>query len=202
MKAHELPEHECSFFFFFFFCWIVKTCDLYLLQLSSGFPTESINGFYPNGNFSTFGNQNQGVFMHYGSLNYLPNGRLWNGNQKFKTRQNFRREGEIEELTRGPRSNIRNDSSKLSGEPEQPEQIIQKDKYNLDDFQAEYENAKFYVIKSYSEDDVHKCVKYDVWSSTPNGNKKLDAAFRDAEAKAIETGSKYPVFLFFSVSPV
>jgi hypothetical protein len=36
--------------------------------------------------------------------------------------------------------------------------------------------------------------------STPNGNKKLDAAFRDAEAKAIEKSNKYPIFLFFSVS--
>jgi len=28
--------------------------------------------------------------------------------------------------------------------------------------------------------------KYDIWSSTPIGNKKLDAAFSDVEAKASE----------------
>ncbi|KAH7850548.1 hypothetical protein Vadar_034733 [Vaccinium darrowii] len=50
------------------------------------------------------------------------------------------------------------------------------------------------------EDDIHKCIKYDVWSSTPNGNRKLDAAFHDAEAKTIETGTKCPIFLFFSVN--
>ncbi|KAL0335276.1 UNVERIFIED_CONTAM: YTH domain-containing protein ECT4 [Sesamum radiatum] len=66
--------------------------------------------------------------------------------------------------------------------------------------QIEYDDAKFYVIKSYSEDDVHKCIKYDVWSSTPNGNRKLDAAFREADAKTSETGTKCPVFLFFSVN--
>ncbi|CAH1445232.1 unnamed protein product [Lactuca virosa] len=52
---------------------------------------------------------------------------------------------------------------------------------------TKYEQAKFYIIKSYSEDDVHKCVKYDVWSSTPNGNKKLDIAFLEAEGKRRET---------------
>jgi hypothetical protein len=42
--------------------------------------------------------------------------------------------------------------------------------------------------------------KYDVWSSTPIGNKKLDAAFSDVEAKASEKSSKYQIILFFSVS--
>jgi len=77
---------------------------------------------------------------------------------------------------------------------------ICRDQYNLPDFQTDYEEAKLYIIKSYSEDDVHKSIKYDVWSSTPNGNKKLDAAFCDAEAKASEKSSKYPIFLFFSVN--
>lgn len=58
-----------------------------------------------------------------------------------------------------------------------------RDEYNLQDFQTDYEDAKLCIIKSYSEDDIHKSIKYDVWSITPNGNKKLDAAFRDAEAK-------------------
>lgn len=160
---------------------------------------ENFHGFYNAGKFSSYGNQNQGAFMHY-PMNYHPNARIWNGNQRFKLRQNFRREGENEELTRGPRANTKGDASKLSGEHEQREQMIQRDKYNLEGFQSEYENAKFYVIKSYSEDDVHKCVKYDVWSSTPNGNRKLDDAFHVAETKATEVGSKYPVFLFFSVN--
>lgn len=72
--------------------------------------------------------------------------------------------------------------------------------YNLPDFQTDYEDAKFFVIKSYSEDDVHKSIKYSVWSSTINGNKKLDAAFRDAETKTLKDGKKRPIFLFFSVS--
>ncbi|URD95989.1 YT521-B-like family domain containing protein [Musa troglodytarum] len=58
------------------------------------------------------------------------------------------------------------------------------------------EYAKFFVIKSYSEDDIHKSIKYNVWASTAYGNKKLDAGYR--EAQGIAGGC--PVFLFFSVS--
>ena len=38
-------------------------------------------------------------------------------------------------------------------------------------FVETYSDAKFFVIKSYSEDDVHKSFKCNVWASTPNGNK-------------------------------
>ena len=49
------------------------------------------------------------------------------------------------------------------------------------------------VIKSYSEDDVHKSIKYGVWASTDTGNRRLDSAYR-------ETGKKGPIYLFFSVN--
>ncbi|KAJ6394896.1 hypothetical protein OIU77_023998 [Salix suchowensis] len=77
---------------------------------------------------------------------------------------------------------------------------MHKEQYNLPDFETEYSNAKFFVIKSYNEDDVHKSIKYDVWASTPNGNKKLDAAFHNAEVVSSETSTKCPIFLFFSVN--
>ena len=53
------------------------------------------------------------------------------------------------------------------------------DEYNRVDFPTSYDHARFFVIKSYSEDDVHKSIKYRVWSSTPNGNKRLDGAYHD-----------------------
>jgi hypothetical protein len=49
------------------------------------------------------------------------------------------------------------------------------------------------VIKSYTEDDVHKSLKYEIWSSTEPGNKRLDKAFK-------ECGGRGPIFLFFSVN--
>jgi hypothetical protein len=48
--------------------------------------------------------------------------------------------------------------------------------------------ASFFVIKSFSEEDVHKAIKYNVWTSTKSGNQTLNNAF--------QTGS--PVYLLFS----
>ena len=80
--------------------------------------------------------------------------------------------------------------------------IIYTDQYNKDDFPIDYVDAKFFVIKSYSEDDVHKSIKYNVWSSTPHGNKKLESAFEDAQKIAAGKPSGCPIFLFFSVSSI
>ncbi|KAK6247933.1 hypothetical protein QUC31_019498 [Theobroma cacao] len=75
---------------------------------------------------------------------------------------------------------------------------IDLDLYNRPDFRTDYENAKFFIIKSFSEDNVHKSIKYNVWASTPHGNKKLDAAYCEAKEKK-ET---CPVFLLFSGAPL
>lgn len=74
--------------------------------------------------------------------------------------------------------------------------IPSKDEYNREDFPEDYSEAKFFVVKSYSEDDVHKSIKYGVWASTCNGNKKLDTAYQEAKEKP----GGCPVFLLFSVS--
>jgi len=73
---------------------------------------------------------------------------------------------------------------------------VKQDEYNRADFVETYTDAKFFIIKSYSEDDVHKSIKYNVWASTPSGNKKLDAAYLEAK----EISSSSPVFMLFSVS--
>ncbi|KAK6131734.1 hypothetical protein DH2020_034531 [Rehmannia glutinosa] len=67
--------------------------------------------------------------------------------------------------------------------------------FNSPDFITDYERAKFFVIKSFSEDNIHKSIKYNVWASTPLGNRKLDAAYREAK----EMEGICPVFLFFSL---
>ncbi|KAJ6758840.1 EVOLUTIONARILY CONSERVED C-TERMINAL REGION 10 [Salix koriyanagi] len=73
---------------------------------------------------------------------------------------------------------------------------VQLDLYNMPDFVTDYENAKFFIIKSFSEDNVHKSIKYSIWASTPHGNKKIDAAYREAKEKE----GNCPVFLLFSVN--
>jgi len=65
---------------------------------------------------------------------------------------------------------------------------------NSPDTTIEYKNARFFVIKSFTEEDVHKCMKYQIWSSTPEGNKRLNEAYAKCVAE------KIPLFLFFSVN--
>jgi hypothetical protein len=63
----------------------------------------------------------------------------------------------------------------------------------LTNFNIHPSYARFFVIKSFSEDDIHKSIKLNVWASTDNGNKKLDAAFKSSHTKG-------PIYLFFSVN--
>ncbi len=65
--------------------------------------------------------------------------------------------------------------------------------YNPATFETRPQFARFFVIKSYTEDDVHKSLKYEIWSSTDPGNKRLDKAFKD-------TAGRGPIYLFFSVN--
>jgi len=53
--------------------------------------------------------------------------------------------------------------------------------------------ARFFVIKSNSEADVHKAIKFGIWSSTSVGNSRLNAAFTEFKGEG-------PIYLFFSVN--
>ncbi|KAK8585941.1 hypothetical protein V6N13_050909 [Hibiscus sabdariffa] len=111
------------------------------------------------------------------------------------------------EQNRGPRTNrsknqlvVKAYTSKAGNSDAEGSIIIYTDQYNKDDFPVDYVDAKFFVIKSYSEDDVHKSIKYNVWSSTPHGNRKLESAFEDAQKISAGKPSSCPIFLFFSVN--
>lgn len=55
--------------------------------------------------------------------------------------------------------------------------FVNREQYNNLDFSISYENVKFFVIKFYSEDDVYKSIKYNVWVSILVGNKRLDVVY-------------------------
>jgi len=65
--------------------------------------------------------------------------------------------------------------------------------YNPKEFDVSAKNARFFVIKSFSEDDIHRSIKFSIWCSTEYGNKRLDGAYREREGKG-------PVYLLFSVN--
>lgn len=162
--------------------------------------------------------------MGYGSSGYdsRTNGRGWvttdnkyrswgRGNSYYYGNEN-NADG-LNELNRGPRAKgTKNQKGNLEDSLEVKEQtgesnvaeageadntcvVPDREQYNKEDFPVDYANAMFFIIKSYSEDDVHKSIKYNVWASTPNGNKKLAAAYQEAQQKP----GGCPIFLFFSV---
>uniref|UniRef100_A0A671T481 YTH domain-containing family protein n=1 Tax=Sinocyclocheilus anshuiensis TaxID=1608454 RepID=A0A671T481_9TELE len=65
--------------------------------------------------------------------------------------------------------------------------------YNPKDFDWNLKNGRVFIIKSYSEDDIHRSIKYSIWCSTEHGNKRLDGAYRTVCAKG-------PLYLLFSVN--
>jgi len=65
--------------------------------------------------------------------------------------------------------------------------------YNQKEFNLPLKGARYFVIKSYSEDDIHRSIKYSIWCSTEHGNKNLDSAYREREGKG-------PVYLLYSVN--
>lgn len=65
--------------------------------------------------------------------------------------------------------------------------------YNPKEFNTSPKAARFFVIKSYSEDDIHRSIKYNIWCSTEHGNRRLDSAYFKGDGQV-------PVYLFFSVN--
>ncbi|KAH1134796.1 hypothetical protein GLYMA_05G166600v4 [Glycine max] len=183
-----------------------------------------INRMYPSKLYGQYGNTVRSG-MGYGTHGYdsRTNGRAWLAvDSKYKTRGrsggyfgygNENADG-LNELNRGPRAKGGKNQKGFAPtilavkgqtlpatlgtdeEKDKTSTILECDQYNKADFPEEYTDAKFFVIKSYSEDDIHKSIKYNVWASTQNGNKKLDAAYQEAQQKPGGT----PVFLFFSVN--
>jgi YTH domain-containing family protein len=56
------------------------------------------------------------------------------------------------------------------------------------------DRSQFFVIKSFSEEDVHKSIKYGLWTSTKSGNYTLNNSFR------ITAQNGGYVYLFFSTN--
>ena len=73
------------------------------------------------------------------------------------------------------------------------ENLTKANDYNPKSFDLSPKSARYFVIKSFSEDDIHRSIKYEIWCSTDHGNKRLDAAFK-------AQNNQGPIFLFFSVN--
>ncbi|KAK1385898.1 YTH domain-containing protein [Heracleum sosnowskyi] len=124
-----------------------------------------------------------------------------NGGSEYNKKSNQLGASSNSSLTsRGPRSQRKEGVSGIPAVDKWMWLLHPRDQYNREDFQTSYDNAKFYVIKSISEDDIHKSIKYNVWSSTNRGNGKLNDVFRGTQDDTTEADSVCPIFLFFSVN--
>ncbi|KAL2320459.1 hypothetical protein Fmac_029428 [Flemingia macrophylla] len=184
------------------------------LELVSGF----INGMYPsNRMYSQYGNTIR-ANSHFGSAAY--GSRMGSANNKLNATgdgygfNHFKKNMDgFSELNKGPRASKSSDNKNIKSlgpvtlllkgqnlpvksDTKEVPVVPNKEQYNGNDFSENYSDAKFFVIKSYSEDDIHKSIKYNVWASTPNGNKKLDAAYQESKEKS----GGCPIFLLFSVN--
>ncbi|CAN4123256.1 unnamed protein product [Withania somnifera] len=183
-----------------------------------------VNRMYPNKYYGRYGNTfSSGMGLGSDQYDSRTSARGWMAvDHRFKSRGrgntfygycNENMDG-LNELNRGPRGKgsknqkgftpvalaVKGQNIPLTvtndAEKDKPSLILDREQYNCQDFPVTYTDPKFFIIKSYSEDDVHKSIKYNVWSSTPNGNKKLDTAYQEAQQKS----GGCPVFLFFSVN--
>ncbi|TVU35513.1 hypothetical protein EJB05_17427 [Eragrostis curvula] len=168
-------------------------------------------GYIPSSKFVMHSNQGKNSVYQSKGINLKESGKSWNSNDKLKARSKLNRHGDCDisnenhtdnsKYSSSPQANLVGlssveDANDCTASPV----TLSMNAYNLPDFVTKYEQALFFVIKSYSEDDIHKSIKYNVWASTPNGNKRLDNAYRHAQERMAERGTKCPVFLFFSVN--
>ncbi|XP_025610054.1 YTH domain-containing protein ECT2 isoform X2 [Arachis hypogaea] len=156
-------------------------------------------GCLPVIKFPTYNQGKSGYLYPNNLLNVKASTKSWVSTDKLKLRSKVN--GSLNEQNQGPRTtNVKGSSVSVGAGSGNASSKIRIDLYNSPEFVTKYDHALFFVIKSYSEDDVHKSIKYNVWASTPNGNKRLDGAFQDAQKRMEEKASKCPVFLFFSVN--
>ncbi|CAN6462310.1 unnamed protein product [Victoria cruziana] len=157
---------------------------------------------YGNGGF-----YNQGVNIGRSLLGFGANNRSWvsadKGQRRIRGNGSFcscngtlNIFGEQNKGPRATRARSADQESKVDVKNGRSTVDAHGGRYNKPDFVTEYEDAKFFIIKSYNEDNVHRSIKYGVWASTTNGNRKLDSAYNESKDK----GHSCPVFLFFSVN--
>jgi hypothetical protein len=77
------------------------------------------------------------------------------------------------------------------------ETLRSANEYNPKSFDMNPKYTRYFVIKSFSEDDIHRSIKYEIWCSTDHGNKRLDAAYK---AQKSATNGQGTIYLFFSVN--
>ena len=134
-------------------------------------------GYFPVAKLQSY-NQGKGWLLYPNNpVNLKANSRGWASTEKPKTRSKSNGISDlgVVEQNQGPRTACAkatlvsggNDAGSLSADDGDGKRnciasLMRRDQYELPDFPTKYDHAFFFVIKSYSEDDVHKSIKYNV----------------------------------------
>lgn len=87
------------------------------------------------------------------------------------------------------------DINKLKDKTPLLKKLMAKYNFNPREFKLDFENCCFFIIKSYSEDDIFRSIKYSSWTSTEHGNRRLNDRFKD-----LSRTTKGPIYMLFSVN--
>lgn len=120
-------------------------------------------------------------------------GGRWNNRQQYQGGNNSNNTGS--DVTAVP-NDSHLDINRLKDSSPLLKKLMQKYNFNPRDFAMDFKNARFFIIKSYSEDDIFRSIKYSSWTSTEHGNRRLNEAFKEQ----LKTGVKTPMYLLFSVN--
>lgn len=86
-----------------------------------------------------------------------------------------------------------------SGMPKDCSELLRKlwakNNFNPREPNLDFKNARFFIIKSYSEDDIFRSIKYSIWTSTEHGNRRLNEAFKEQSKNG-----NAPIYLLYSVN--
>lgn len=130
------------------------------------------------------------------------------GKGKQPSRWNNRQQQQQQQLQNGNNYNDNSDNivahpndshlniNRLKEGSELLKKLMKKYNFNPRDYNMDLKNARFFIIKSYSEDDIFRSIKYSSWTSTEHGNRRLNEAFKEQQKKGIKT----PMYLLFSVN--
>lgn len=119
-------------------------------------------------------------------------GRLSNRQQQQQQAQHNNSNNQVNDTVAQP-NDSHLDINRLNEGSELLQKLMSKYNFNPRELNMDLKNARFFIIKSYSEDDIFRSIKYSSWTSTEHGNRRLNEAYKEQKNNG-------PMYLLFSVN--
>jgi len=126
---------------------------------------------------------------HNGNPGKNSGGKQQQGNSGRWNRQNISSNGQSDVASESTYTGMPKDCSDLL------RKLWEKNNFNPKEMNFNFKDARFFIIKSYSEDDIFRSIKYSIWTSTEHGNRRLNEAFKEQARKG-----NAPIYMLYSVN--